>query len=66
MKTISEFLACRRADKIAHVTVNLVIFCAAICMTALTVAVVAKTARIVADTEARCEASEAVCAGPSW
>lgn len=66
MKKITEFLSSQRADRMARAAVHLAVFCAALCLAALTVAVVVKTARIVADTEARCDARERVCAGPAW
>lgn len=65
-KTISEHLQQRRADRIARAIYTGAMACLAICLVAFTVGVVVKTARIVADTEARCASGEAICAGPEW
>jgi hypothetical protein len=66
MKTISEYLSERRAEKVKAACMIVASVCLAILVACFTVAVVVKTARIVADTEARCEAREPICAGPEW
>lgn len=65
-KTISEHLKERRVERIANAIYVTACFCLALCLIAFVVAAVTKAARIVADTEARCEDRAPVCAGPAW